>query len=319
MRRARAPLALAATMGACAAAAQTAVPPPPPPLIERMPVVPQGQRLDHGDFVSSTPSVTSAERARRAGTLSPRPPHAELKALWEGGTWSQDIGRGGTFLSGYKDASEFANPRFVPPNRVPLKPKPRAVEMHIRREMAKGRQIFGPYAACHPSGMPYILTMSGYGGYEVVVADDEIDFLWGNQREARRIFLDGRQHPDEKTTVPTYNGFSVAHWEGKTMVVETTNIRGSNTQIEPYIPKAEGSYIVERYTPAGPDRIDLEMTMRNPDFTRPWVVKLKLTRDPNGKILEGLCSDDNRYAYSPTGELVLNGPDGKPLEKAEPQ
>ena len=86
-------------------------------------------------------------------------------------------------------------PEFEPPNRVPLNAEARAVEMNIRREMAKGRQIFGPYAMCHPSGMPYILTMSGYGGYEAVISDREIDFFAGNQREVRRIFTDGRAHP----------------------------------------------------------------------------------------------------------------------------
>ncbi len=276
-----------------------------------------GQRLPPADFVTTTPSVSAADSARAEGKLTPRPPKAELKAIWEGGTWSQDIGRAGTFLSGYKDASYFAMPEFEPPNRVPLNAEARAVEMNIRREMAKGRQIFGPYAMCHPSGMPYILTMSGYGGYQAVISDNEIDFFAGNQREVRRIFTDGRKHPDERTTAPLYNGVSVAHWEGKTMVVETTNIRADNTQIEPYIPKHEGMYVVERYTPVSKGRIDLHVTVTSPEFTRPWIVKLKLTNDPDSKLIEAKCSDDNRWVYGKDGELVLTGPDGLPLEKAE--
>ncbi len=290
----------------------------PAPAADASAKLPMGEMLAREDFVTSTPARTAAETARRAGKLTPRPSHAELKAVWEGpGTWSQDIGRGGGWFSGFKSSEEYGDPEFVPPNMVPLKPEPLKVYKNIRREMGKGRQIFGPYTQCHPAGMPYILSMSGYGGYEAVVSDDEIDMFWGNQREWRRIYLDGRKHPDERTTTPLYNGFSVAHWEGKTMVVETTNIRGSNTQIEPHIPKAEGSYIIERYTPVAPGKIALEMTMRNPDFTRPWVVKLMLTRDPKGRLVEGLCSDDNRWVFR-DGELVLTGPNGEPLEKAEP-
>ncbi len=279
--------------------------------------LPEGQKLAQEAFVTSTPKTTAAAKAKAEGKLTATPSHAALKAMWEGGTWTQDIAHGGGWMSGFKSAAEYGNPDFVPPNMVPLKPEPLAAYKNIRREYGKGRQIFGPYTQCHPAGMPYILTMNGYGGYRVVVADDELIFIYGNQLQFRRIYLDGRPHPDEKTTDPLYNGFSVAHWEGPTMVVETTNIRGSNTQTEPHVPKAEGSYIVERYTPVAPGKFALEMTMRNPEFTKPWVVKMVITRDPKGKLVESLCSDDNRWVFR-HGELVLLGPDGDPLEKAEP-
>ena len=141
--------------------------------------------------------------------------------------------------------------------------------------------------------MPYLLNM---GGYQAVVADSQIIMSWADQREHRRIYLDGRRHPDEQLE-QRYNGFSIAHWDGETMVVETTNIRGSNTQIEPHIPKAEGSYIIERYTPTSPGRFNLEMTMMNPDFTRPWVVHLTLARDPARTPPEALCSDKKPNGY----------------------
>ena len=92
------------------------------------------------------------------------------------------------------------------------------------------------------------------------------------------------------------------------MVVETTNIRADNTQIEPYIPKHEGMYVVQRYTPVSKGRIDLNVTVTSPEFTRPWIVKLKLTNDPKGKLVEAKCSDDNRWVYGKDGELVLTGP-----------
>ncbi len=305
-------LALAAATSLTGAAGAQAPTTPPELLPPPQPAPPPSP----GAYPTSTPAITAAEAARAAGKLTPTPSHAELKALWEGGTWSQDIARGGSFMSNFKPG-EYILPDFTPSNGVPLKPAPMAVYRNIRREMAHGRQIFGPYAQCHPAGMPYILTIDFSGGYEAVVADNQINFFYGAEREVRRIYLDGRKHPDETKTVPLYNGFSVAHWEGKTMVVETTNIRGSNTQIEPHIPKAEGSYIVERYTPLAPGKMALEMTMRNPEFTRPWVVNFVLTKDPKGVPIEMLCSDDNRWVFI-DGELKLLGPDGKALEKAEP-
>ena len=57
--------------------------------------------------------------------------------------------------------------------------------------------------------------------------------------------------------------------------------------------------------------------MRNPGFTRPWVVNMVFTKDRNGKLAEMLCSDDNRWVFR-NGELVLTDPEGRVLEKAEP-
>ena len=243
------------------------------------------------DFRTSTPEITAANAARQTGTWTPPPSHAELKALWEGpGTWWPDV-PAGAFLSRGAGA---VSPGLSAPNPPPLKPRPLAVARANRRAFAKGQPSFDPYSDCHPAGMPYLLKM---GGYQAVVADSQIIMSWADQREHRRIYLDGRPHPDEKIE-QRYNGFSVAHWDGATMVVETTNIRGSNTQIEPHIPKAEGSYIIERYTPTSPGRFDLEMTMMNPDFTRPWVVNLTLARDPARAPSEALCSDQRPDGYA---------------------
>ena len=242
-------------------------------------------------FPTSTPAVTAADAARQSGALAPPPSHAALKALWEGpGTWWPDIPRGG-LLSRGAGANRQA---LSVPNPPPLKPRPLAVAQANRKAFAKAQPAFDPYSDCHPAGMPYLLAM---GGYQVVVADSQIILSWADQREHRRIFLDGRPRPDEQHE-QRYNGFSIAHWEGEVMVVETTNIRGSNTQIEPHIPKAEGSYITERYTPVSPGRFDLEMTMMNPDFTRPWVVRMKLARDPARTPPEALCSDNRPDGYA---------------------
>ena len=243
------------------------------------------------DFPTSTPAVTAADAARKAGAWTPPPSHAALKALWEGpGTWWPDIPRGGLLSRG----GGAHRQGLSAPNPPPLKARPLAVAQANRKAFAKAQPAFDPYSDCHPAGMPYLLTM---GGYQVVVADSQIIMSWADQREHRRIFLDGRPRPNERHE-QRYNGFSIAHWEGKVMVVETTNIRGSNTQIEPHIPKAEGSYIIERYSPVSPEGFDLEMSMMNPDFTRPWVVRMRLARNPARTPLEALCSDNRPDGYA---------------------
>ena len=178
--------------------------------------------------------------------------------------------------------------------------------------MGKGRQIFGPYAQCHPPGLPYRFAI---GYFSVVVTEAEIDFLYGDLNY-RRIYMDGRPAPDASTP-PMYYGHSLGHWEGRTLVVEKTNIRGSNTQIEPHIPKAEGSRIVERYTPTSNDVMDAQFTMTSPEFTRPWTVRYRILRDSHRELVEDICSDGNRYILEQGGELTMRSGEGTPLDRAE--
>lgn len=233
--------------------------------------------------------------------------------MWGGGPWVPDRFRMGSWMSGYKSMAEYTNPDFVAPNAVPLDAESMKVYRNIRIEFGKGRQTFGPYAQCHPAGMPYRLSL---GYYEAVVSPKEIDFLY-NDLNYRRIFLDGRPHPKPGSVAPTYYGHSVGHWEGRTLVIDTVNIRGSNTQIEPHIPKAEGAHVVERYTPAGPNVMDVSFEMTSPQLTRPWVVKFRILRDPKGMPEEEICTDGNRYKMEPGGELTMHDAQGRPLEKAE--
>lgn len=241
------------------------------------------------------------------------PTLAEQRALWEGGAWHQDFAHGGDFISGYKTDDEYTDLAFVPPNAVPLNAGAHARDLKIRAELKKGHSTFAPYTECHPPGMPYIFTMDGYGGWTVLVGARELVLLYPNN-DYREIHTDRRVHLPGPLT---YNGDSIGWWEGKDLVVDTVGIRGTNIQIEPYIAEAEGTHIVERYTPISPGVIKMRMTMDNPEFTRPWVVDWVWTRDQYGHPTQGLCTDQNRYRMRPGVGLMLGRPDGKPLDKAE--
>lgn len=231
-----------------------------------------------------------------------RPDEAAIRRAWEGGTWNSDIPAGG-WLSGYPDLKAYANPEFAPRYPLPLTSAGSAADRAVRKRVAHGDVPALPTGACHPPGMPYLLAGDRNGGFRVVVTGDELVWLYGSH-DYRRIHLDGRAWPPLPPVLPadysgppgpTYNGNSLGHWEGSTLVIETTEIRADNTNIEPFVAKADGARIVERYTPAGDDRIDAEMTMLSPQFTRPWVVRFHLRRNPRGAPVEALCTDNDQY------------------------
>jgi hypothetical protein len=113
----------------------------------------------------------------------------------------------------------------------------------------------------------------------------------------RVIFMDGRPHLP--SNIKTYLGDSRGHWEGTTLVVETTNFsqgfRGSN--VETY-------KMIERFKRVDANNLRREITFDDPKtWTKPWTVVIEMgkTDDRRQMIFDSACHEGN---YGMTGILV---------------
>jgi len=114
--------------------------------------------------------------------------------------------------------------------------------------------------------------------------------------------------------VEAWMGSSRGHWEGKTLVIETTNIVSGDSatrdvskraasplnmatqHVPPFntIPMSNKAMTVERLTMTGPNSIDYQVTYSDPDvYTQPWTARLEWTRDDNYKFFEYACHEGN--------------------------
>jgi len=113
--------------------------------------------------------------------------------------------------------------------------------------------------------------------------------------DTRVIPLDGRPHVGSK--IKSYLGDARGHWEGNTLVVETTNFMDDKTGIGVNgggAPTSEMLKLVERFTrvEAG---IQYEAAIEDPKtFTRPWKIGMTLTTQPGYQILPYECHEGNR-------------------------
>ncbi|HEY2842239.1 MAG TPA: hypothetical protein VGJ09_01260 [Bryobacteraceae bacterium] len=105
----------------------------------------------------------------------------------------------------------------------------------------------------------------------------------------RVIYIDGRPHLP--ANIKTYLGDSRGHWEGNTLVVETTNFsqgfRGSN--IDTY-------KMIERFTRSGPNDLRREITFDDPKtWSKPWTVLIEMgkTDDHRHMIFDSACHEGN--------------------------
>lgn len=120
----------------------------------------------------------------------------------------------------------------------------------------------------------------------------------------RTIFTDGRKLPVDPN--PTWMGYSVGHWEGDTLVVDSAGFNDRSwLDIEGH-PHTEALRITERYHRRDFGHMDLEVTIEDPKtFTRPFSLKITKTLEPDTDLLESVCEDDKSVPHMVGGTTVV--------------
>jgi hypothetical protein len=168
---------------------------------------------------------------------------------------------------------------------LPYQPWARAER--INRELPY-RGYDDPTAHCFVAGVPrsmyvpspmHILQPPGY----VVMLFERMSW--------RIIPLDSRDHiPDN---IRLWQGDSVGHWEGDTLVVDTTNLNGKTWLNEVGDVLSHAAHIVERFSPTADGKITYRATVTDPiAYTRPWTIEIPLNRGTD-ELLEVACHEDN--------------------------
>jgi hypothetical protein len=132
------------------------------------------------------------------------------------------------------------------------------------------------------------LQNAGYNAnYQIVQGAGYVMILTEMIHDARIIPLDGRPAPS--SGVRQWTGVSRGHFEGNTLVVETTNFNGKN----PFRNGSENMKVTERFTRVADDAIEYKFTVEDPStWTRPWSAELPLVKT-DGPIFEFACHESN--------------------------
>jgi len=114
--------------------------------------------------------------------------------------------------------------------------------------------------------------------------------------EARIIPLGGRPH--SSSNVRTYMGDPRGHWDGNTLVVETTNFLADKTSVSGNgwgsPPSSDALKLIERYTRVGNNEMNYEVTVDDPKtYVRPFKVGFPLTQEPGYRNFEYACHEGN--------------------------
>jgi len=138
----------------------------------------------------------------------------------------------------------------------------------------------------------------GYNpAYEILQSKDTVTILIEMLHEARVIPLDGRPHAPEGYR--SWLGDSRGHWEGETLVVETTNFNDKAA----FRGASENMKVIERFTRVSDDAIRYEFTVHDPStWEIPWKGEMPFVKI-NGPVFEHACHEGN-YGVANTLKAV---------------
>lgn len=149
---------------------------------------------------------------------------------------------------------------------------------------------FDYYSRCITRGFPstMLYTLYNYGN-EIVQSPGYVVIRAEMVHEQRIIPTDGRKHVGKD--IKTYMGSSVGHWEGNTLVVETTNLKPESGSGARYSDEAK---VTERFTRTAPDQLLWEATINDTNvWTKPYTLRYPFKLDPDYKVYEYACHEGN--------------------------
>jgi hypothetical protein len=145
---------------------------------------------------------------------------------------------------------------------------------------------------CEGDGGPLVSQMRS--PFEIFSGFGRMTMIFENEtfNQPRTFYLNEKAQPDD--IFPSFNGHSIAHWEGETLVVDTVGFNGRGS--EPGVfPRSDKAHLTERFTlsPDGQTLTD-QVTVEDPVMlTAPWTVSLKYDRKPaTEERMEVVCDVD---------------------------
>ncbi len=236
--------------------------------------------------VAAEPSVE--ERAR---VLAKRP---DWSGIWTGTGTLFDQSRGAL------------NPNTNPAARdyPPYKPEWEVAYTKFLNEVVRTGKFTDPLSAAYPAGMPRMMTLPY--GFQFVIAPEMV-WVVHEHPDVRYIYTDGRSFPPADELWPTFDGYSIGHWEGDTLVVQTVSMKGYVPIDRTGLALSGQARLTERIRKTSDTTLEDVMTIEDPvALTMPWtVVRRFVKRNDKQPRMENVPDIDNQRNPIVNGETQI--------------
>jgi len=187
----------------------------------------------------------------------------------------------------------------LPDAVAPYQPWAKALMEKRRADNSKDN----PDALCLPMGIMQ-MTSHPYPRKIVQTPKEVLVIYEGSGTTVRELFMDGRALPP-KDVEPWWNGYTVARWEGDTLVAETTGLMDDGWLDVQGSPITNAGRLVERFRRPNYGTLQIEVTIDDPKaYTRPFTATVNYRLSTDTQLIEFVCIEKSGAHYV--------GADGKP-------
>ncbi|MDG2091256.1 MAG: hypothetical protein P8J61_09225 [Gammaproteobacteria bacterium] len=174
--------------------------------------------------------------------------------------------------------------------------EPENIQEWARQVMIENENNFyanDPRFACLPSGPGSYPAGVVASGLRRFVQNPTFIAVLNSDYTYRQIFMDGREL--EVNPFPAWMGYSIAHWEGDTLVVESNGFNDKTWLHRDGLPHTDQLIITERYRRVDFGHIELEVTYEDPGtFTEPVQAFIELEFRADTELFENVCNESSR-------------------------
>ena len=250
-----------------------------PPVIDGLSPTPgSGQAAARGTAPAAPPATSATESAQGRG-------NANAQAGGRGGRG----GRGGGF-----GRNIFGNVGgSTPEGEAPYQPWAKEL---VTRRMADNSKD-NPDAHCLPMG---IMQMDAHPyPKKIIQTPTEVLMIYeASGTTVREIFLDGRPLPKKEDVDPWWNGYSVGHWDGDTLVIETTGLMDDGWLDVRGSPLTSAATLTERIRRINFGYLEIKVTIDDPKaYTKPFDAVVYSRIMPTSQLSEFVCIDKDAAHY----------------------
>jgi hypothetical protein len=176
---------------------------------------------------------------------------------------------------------------------------PWAKELRDQRFALRARD--NPDAKCLPMG--FLQFHQQPQPRQIIQTEKMIMIVYEANYGLRYIYLDGRELPPQGEPQPWWYGYSVGHWEGDDLVVETNNLRGADED-SPYdawldvngSPHSREAKITERFRRPTLGHLQIDFSIDDPKaYTKPWTVRIDQRLLPDQELIEFICNENQQF------------------------
>jgi hypothetical protein len=200
------------------------------------------------------------------------------------------------------------NARDFPPYRLDWE----ASYNKFLNDVVKPGKFSDPLSLGYPGGM--IRMMSPARGLQFVLRPEQVWIVY-ERPDVRYIYTDGRPFPPKDELWPTFEGYSIGHWEADTLVIETRSIRGGIPIDRTGACLSDEAHVVERIRKTDERTLQSDIAIEDPvAFTAAWKVTRRYTkRREQFPRMENVSSLENQRNPVINGETkVLLAGDSDP-------